>query len=245
MNELYAELAEVYEAMYDTFINYLDEYQTYSQILDEAGKKSLMELGCGTGNLAKHFQEAGFQYQGLDFSPQMINLAQKKNPDSKFRVGDMRNFQLKERVSGVLMAGRTISYLLRNQDLNATFSSVWTNLEPGGIFCFDFIDANQFMPTIASGKTIQHEARYQNTDFVRDSTWNLLLEHGMDFKWDSIYYKRVGEELVEMGRDNSIIRTFTKDEIEIFLKINQFKLSKTFPRESYAFPTYVAVAEKG
>jgi|GEM_PF-6449592 len=42
MNELYAELAEFYEAMYDNFFNYLDEYQTYSQILDEAGKKRLL-----------------------------------------------------------------------------------------------------------------------------------------------------------------------------------------------------------
>ena len=80
-------------------------------------------------------------------------------------------------------------------------------MEPGGISCFDFIDANQFMPTIASGKTIRHEARYQNTDFVRDSTWNLLLEYGVDFKWDSLYYKRVGEEFVEVGRDNYIINS--------------------------------------
>lgn len=244
MSNLYSDLAEVYEAMYHTFINYLDEYETYSQILEEASKKSVLELGCGTGNLCKYFQEAGFQYQGIDFSPQMIDMAQKKNPQARFSVGDMREFQLGERVSGIFMAGRTISYLLRNPDVNATLSSVWTNLHPGGLFCFDFIDANQFMPSIASGKTIRHEARYQNTDFIRDSTWKIGLENGMDFKWDSIYYRRVGEELVKIGTDNSTIRTFTKDEIEIFLQINQFKLLKMFPRASYAFPTYVAVAEK-
>lgn len=244
MNHLYADLAEVYEAMYQTFINYQDEFDTYSKILRENGKRRILELGCGTGNLSKYFQEEGFKYQGIDLSSQMIRMAQKKNPMCSFSVGDMRNFRLQEQVSGTIMTGRTISYLISNHDLNATFRSIWTNMEPGGLFCFDFIDATQFIPVIAPIKTIRHQAHYQDTDYVRDSTWSVVLDNGMDFNWASIYYKRVGGELKEIGKDDSVIRAFTQNEIDILLQINNFKVLEFFPRDSYAFPTYVAIAEK-
>ena len=66
----------------------------------------------------------------------------------------------------------------------------------------------------------------------------------MNLKWDATYYKKAEKELVKIGKDNSIIRTFTLNEIEIFLTINQFSIKEVIEKEAYAFPTYVIVAER-
>jgi len=244
MNNLYTDLAEVYEAMYATFINYKDEYAFYSEIFKKYHKNHLLEIGSGTGNLAAHFSTNGFTYTGLDLSKHMIEIAKRKAADCEFIVGDMRSFQLKKPVEGILMAGRTISYLISNQDVNDSFSSIYQNMKEGGIFCFDCIDANQFIPAIAKEEKVIHKAIHNNKHYLRESIWTLNLEYGMDLKWESIYYNKIENELVNIGEDKAIARTFTKNEIEIFLSLNHFEIKDIIEKETYAFPTFVVVAEK-
>jgi len=241
---LYKDLAPVYEAMYQTFINYEEEYLLYSDLIKKYNKKQLLELGCGTGNLAVYFIKNTFEYSGLDYSKDMIAIAKTKLPKCILLEGDMRNFTVTKPVEAILMAGRTISYLLKNEDVQACFASVHDNLQEKGIFCFDFIDANQFIPFIAKGKEITHEATFEGTNYIRESTWELNLKEGMDFNWQSTYFKKDQHKLIEIGQDFSTIRTFSINELEIFLAIQHFKIREVIAKASYAFPTYVIVAEK-
>lgn len=244
MSKLYSDLAEVYEAMYATFIDYEDEYNFYSEILNSYNKKSLLEIGSGTGNLSGYFKENGFEYQGLDFSKEMIELAKRKNPDCDFIEGDMRAFELEQAVQSIIITGRSISYIVSNQDVNSTITSVYENLEKGGIFCFDFIDANRFIPEILQNETVVHKATKNAIHYVREATWRLKMEYGMDLIWEASYKKEVGGEMIELGKDSAKVRTFTKNEIALFLEINGFEVKKIMDRENYTFPTYVVVAEK-
>jgi hypothetical protein len=44
MSNLYNSLAEVYEAMYKTFINYEEEFKLYQQLLLKYNFKSVVEI---------------------------------------------------------------------------------------------------------------------------------------------------------------------------------------------------------
>jgi len=66
----------------------------------------------------------------------------------------------------------------------------------------------------------------------------------MDVKWIAKYYKEIDNELISIGEETSIVRTFTKNEIEIFLSLHNFKVMEVIERQSYAFPTLVFVAQK-
>ncbi|MBQ4821845.1 class I SAM-dependent methyltransferase [Aquimarina sp. MMG016] len=244
MGKLYSDLAVVYEAMYATFIDYLEEYNFYSKIINRYNKKNLLEIGSGTGNLASYFVKKSFDYQGLDFSKEMIAIAKAKVPNCKFIEGDMRNFKLEKPIQSIIMTGRTISYLVTNEDVKSTFLTVNKNLEKGGVFCFDFIDAYRFIPEIFNEKRITHKATYNNINYMRKSIWELNLESGMDVQWTSKYYKEVKNEWIEIGEDHANVRTFLKSELEIFLTINGFAIKDIIERKSYFFPTYVIVAEK-
>jgi SAM-dependent methyltransferase len=58
----------------DQFWDRVDEF------LSNYSKYSVADIGCGYGRFAKHFKD----YTGYDFSPEMIKLANKQNPDKRF-----------------------------------------------------------------------------------------------------------------------------------------------------------------
>ena len=243
MTNLYSKLASVYEAMYYSFIDYEEEYIFYSNILKKYNKSSVLEIGSGTGNLAPHFLQSGFEYLGLDYSKDMTGIAKEKVPEGEFIVGDMRDFQLKNQAQSAIITGRTISYIVEHQDVIAAFSSICRNLQRGGILCFDFIDANRFILDITKERNVVHTATHKGKTYQRRSTWDLKGEHGMDVIWDSTYYEKTDKDWQEIGKDHAQVRTFMLNEIEIFLALENFEIHEVIDRPSYAFPTYVVVAE--
>ena len=245
MNNLYTQLSEVYEAMYKTFINYEDELNFYSSLLMKFHCRSVLEIGCGTGNLAPGFIRLGFDYYGLDLSGEMLQIAKRNYPLCRFIEADMRNFQLDEKTEACIMTGRTISYLVKNKDIFDALSSINKNLHAQGILCFDFIDANKFIPHIKNGKSITHKAPYKNKVFRRESQWQADFTQSWSFVWHSVYYEeRENGQLEKIGEDDSTIRTLGKDEILLFLELTGFRLKEFISRSSYAFDTFVVVAEK-
>ncbi len=245
MYNMYQSFSDLYEKMYQTFINYDEEYIYYSGILKDYHHRSLVELGCGTGSLASHFIKEGYDYSGLDLSPEMLAIAQNKNPGSVFIPGDIRSFKLKEKTESCIMPGRTISYLLSNQEVVDCFNSIHENLKKEGIFCFDCIDAEKFIPTINLGKQIRHEAEFNSKKFIRKSFWSRPDNESNLFKWKADFFEEhENGHLKKIGEDESILRTFSKNEIILFLKNCNFKVEKLDDRPSYAFETFVVVAQK-
>jgi SAM-dependent methyltransferase len=244
VNNLYAGLAEVYEAMYQTFINYEEEFLFYSRLLHDAPGRAMIEIGCGSGHLAPRFEQAGYAYNGLDLSADMLALAQKKSPASSFMQVDMRHFDLPEPVNGAIMTGRTISYLLHNRDVYDCFVSVRRNLTPGGLFCFDFIDASRFLPRLRPEEKIVHRATHDGRSFFRESFWKPNLEYGWGFDWKSTYFEETDTKSAPIGEDQSTIRAFTKDEIFLFLQLAGFEVVSCTDRASYAFETFVVVGRR-
>lgn len=54
----------------------------------ERRKPRLLDMGCGTGELAGSFIKAGYDYYGVDIEPERIRYAQKTFPTGKFHVMD-------------------------------------------------------------------------------------------------------------------------------------------------------------
>ena len=246
MQSLYSNGFEhIYDAMYRTFIDYQDEYDFYSSIIKEYKKDDLLEIGCGTGNLATHFINSSIHYTGLDLSEDMVKLSKTKNPKGRFIQGDVTDFIVKKSVGSVIISGRTTSYLTSNKKVNSALKSIYKSLESNGILCFDFIDANRFFLEIKGGKSITHNANYKEILYSRESYMKPILnEENFMFQWDAKYYRHDSSQKTRITDDSSIVRAFTKNEWELFLFQNNFKLLKFIDRKSYAFDTYVVLAQK-
>lgn len=113
-----------------------------SERLAAAGVDSglVVDLGCGSGALARRVVDAGHDVLGVDLSPDMIRLAKQRVPEARFRVGSFLDTRLPS-CSAVTATGEVLNYLFdpRNRltSLRKLFRRVRSALEPGGLFVFD------------------------------------------------------------------------------------------------------------
>ncbi|HTG66639.1 MAG TPA: class I SAM-dependent methyltransferase [Flavobacterium sp.] len=245
MTSIYPDkMAEIYDAMYQTFIDYSKEYTFYNNLLQKTSPKSILEIGSGTGNLAKYFIENNQNYTGLDYSKSMIAISQKRNLGCHFIHGDMRDFNLEEKVDAIIITSRSTSYLISNNDINDTFSSLYNNLNNGGVIVFDFIDANRFIPYIKENSPITHSAQYKGVTYSRKSSWEVSLHDNFILEWTAKYYHDEIDNSNIIANDYSTVRVFTLNEMQLFLYLNNFEIIEIIDRKSYAYDTYVIVAKK-
>jgi ubiquinone/menaquinone biosynthesis C-methylase UbiE len=237
-------MAAIYDAMYQTFVDYDEEYTFYNEFIQENNCKTILEIGSGTGNLAKRFNENKQEYKGLDYSESMIAIARERNKTGTFIQGDMRDFNLEKKVDSIIITGRSTSYLTTNEDVNETFASLFKNITEEGIIVFDFIDANRFIPYINKNKKIIHQAEHEGISYIRESKWETTSLDNFMLEWDAKYYTFIEGKKNLIADDFSTVRVFTLNEIQLFLYLNKFNILKTIDRKTYAYDTYVIIAKK-
>lgn len=226
-------------------MDYEEEFLFYDTIRRKYECNSVLELGCGTGNMADRFLQQSVSFTGMDISEEMLMIAEQKYLQAGFVKADMRDFKLNQTFDFCLAAGRTVSYLLTNEDVCNSFKCIHEHLQEKGIICFDFIDAARFIPLIQNGKQAVHSASYKNKNYKRISNWQINLRESYAFNWHSLYYELCDENNETfLGEDHSVIRTFTKDDMALFLNICGFTVLELIDKPSYAFDTFVAVAQK-
>jgi len=80
-------------SLYDQKHAFVSEYgKSLVSLLDPQSGESILDLGCGTGHLAKTIAESGARVVGVDSSPSMIEAAHATYPDLEFSVADARDF---------------------------------------------------------------------------------------------------------------------------------------------------------
>ena len=245
MHKLYTDLAPIFQIMYQHFINYDEEFAHYHAILQQHHIKTVLEIGCGTGDIAQRMVANKYRYTGIDISTDMLQIAQQQAPNASFVAADMRHFTTPNQQQAVLILGRTISYLLSNQDVFDALRSVYTCLEAGGLLIFDIIDANKFVPIIHQQPQVVHTAPHQNDRYIRESIFTLNATNAWTWDWDATYYVQHQHESKEqIATDHSTARAFTANEIQLFLHLTGFTILQQYARPSYAFDTIVFVAQK-
>jgi SAM-dependent methyltransferase len=140
-----AEFARVYNLRWGGFAQRVaplirELYETYpiSQV-----NRTVLDLCCGTGQLAALFLEAGYQVIGLDSSAPMLAYASENT--SRFRAagkiqfihGDATDFTLTEQVGLVVSTFDALNHLESSDALKNCFLCVFAVLEAGGVFVFD------------------------------------------------------------------------------------------------------------
>lgn len=104
---------------------------------------NLLDLCCGTGQLAQHFLDFGYQVTGLDLSESMLDYARQNVApylvagQARFVQGDASNFEFDEQFGLVLSTFDALNHLPDLYALKSCFLSVYAVLAAGGTFIFD------------------------------------------------------------------------------------------------------------
>ena len=142
MKPAYTYLAQFYDLLMD------QDYEQWSAYLIALLEKhhhnpnTILELGCGTGSITILLALQGYTVLGVDISPEMIAVAEKRvqglGCDIHFLVQDMQYLDLGvQTFDAAVSVCDAMNYLTDVQALKRTFESAWRHLGDGGLFLFD------------------------------------------------------------------------------------------------------------
>ena len=150
MGDWYGEdLAYIHDVGHADFA--LDSAPGIKGILERGGigEGLVVDLGCGTGLLARELVDAGYDVFGIDISEAMVEIARMRAPEAEFRVGSLFEVEI-PRCEAVTAISEVLNYLFdpENEDLGLgrIFRRVHAALAPGGVFVFDVLGPGQVPP---------------------------------------------------------------------------------------------------
>lgn len=98
---------------------------------------AVLDLCCGTGQLAAVLSDKGYFVTGVDGSGGMIGIARRNAPDAEFLVQDVRDRSLTGRFAAVFSTFDSLNHVMSLDELEQVFRNVYAVLEDGGCFVFD------------------------------------------------------------------------------------------------------------
>ena len=220
MTQLYSTLAEVYHEMYQHVFDYDVEYRFYDAILKNNNCNRILEIGCGSGMLARRFLENGYDYLGLDLFNEMLDIARREVRSDKFVQGDMRKITFDARFEAILITGRSLAYVIENQGITNTFEGIYNSLINNGLFVFGVFDAKQIFDNLDD---FEQNIEHGNKKIRRISHLEKNLTTGWTWDWKARYIIEQDGNVSEYD-DITTLRAFTFDEIELFLKLSGFNI---------------------
>ena len=135
--DAYDPFARIYDKHWGSFATNVYPTLDHLVLRNIPAGSAVLDLCCGTGQLAARLSRQGFLTMGLDGSEKMIQLARKNAPDVEFVVQDARNFILPYRVSAVFSTFDSLNHVMSLVELEQVFQSVLSALDCGGYFTFD------------------------------------------------------------------------------------------------------------
>ena len=137
--------AAVYDRLFGDFSALLAPYlhQYFVRHTAPGGDRSLLDLCCGTGIVARYFVEQGVRVVGLDASEPMIRRAIASMRDdveagrAEFIVADAGELSLDRRVDACISIDNAMNHIGGVGRLVACARRVRETLNPGGWFLFD------------------------------------------------------------------------------------------------------------
>ena len=228
--------ADCYDAIYQE-----KDYQAECDLIERLFKtygdgqiKTVLDLGCGTGNHALPLSIKGFEVIGVDRSESMLAQARKKATRSSpaerdaFYQADIRSMDLGRRFDAVLMMFAVLGYQLENAEIMEVFRAARRHLNPGGLLLFDVwygpavlfqrpSERVKIIPTL-TGKILRVSsstlATSRHTCTVRYHVW-----------------KFAAERLLSEAEEEHTVRYFFPLELNLFLESTGFN-----PTRLGAFP---------
>lgn len=231
--KLYSELAEFYYEIEKPGRKFIQEVKFLDSIYKKHRVKSVLDLGCGTGEHSHAMKTLGYQVSGIDSSLEMINYAKKRFPEINFQVSEMQNYLMPNTYDGIYCIFGTFNYLTEEQDILRCIDITRKNLKPSGIFVLEVWNAVPFQIIKRKPMTTVSQSRVNGIKIQRDR----------GFKIKSIEPNPNNPTLVEVNyvyyldskelKDKHLMRVFKLDEVIGFLKKFQFELLHIFSNYTY------------
>ena len=121
--------------LYDSKHSFVSMYgESLIELLAPQKGEKILDLGCGTGDLAKHLSDYGSEITGVDQSEKMIEQARGKFPTIKFIVQDATELDFNGEFDAVF-SNAALHWIKQPKQ---ALSCIYTSLKKGGRFVAEF-----------------------------------------------------------------------------------------------------------
>jgi SAM-dependent methyltransferase len=127
----YDRIAEPYA---DAFFDELERKPFDRDLLDRFARSvngPVCDLGCGPGHVTAYLALRGVRVVGVDLSPRMIDIARRRNPETRYEVGDMRRLDAATDSFGAILSLYALIHLQRDAVVPA-LREMYRVLRPAG-----------------------------------------------------------------------------------------------------------------
>lgn len=197
--------------------------------------QSILEFGCGTGNITCELAKKGFDMTAVDLSENMLTVADEKADamglkNIRFFMGDMSNFAISEQFDAVICCCDSVNYLPDLEAFNNFIECCIDALKPGGTLTFD----------------MNTEVKYK--EVIKDSTFVYNLDD-VYCVWENepcFEEKRIDFDLTFFKKqaDSNLYERYDETQSQFIFKVEDIfrmlKRPELKNQKIYAFGTFLA-----
>jgi 2-polyprenyl-3-methyl-5-hydroxy-6-metoxy-1,4-benzoquinol methylase len=195
----YGLLAKYYDQLYSNK-DYKKETNFLTDILSKYRVKTILDVGCGTGNHMQLLEQKNYICTGLDISDDMLQTAKTK-VKGPLHQGNIIDFNLSTKYDAIICMYAVFNHLIKEEDAIKALQAFSNHLYSDGIIIIDLHN-----PSISGKKE----------DIVNGI--------GRKMVWDYDSKTRIEKTSITYNIDNKILedshifRIYSVDEINDFIK---------------------------
>jgi SAM-dependent methyltransferase len=231
---------QVYAPLYDVLYRGKD-YDGETKLLCELFQRyaaqsvrSVLDLGCGTGNHALRLASEGYRVVGVDSSAEMLAVAERKarqyQGDIQFHHSDIRNADLRQNFHAAIMMFAVLSYQLEDNDVLDALRTARRHLYSGGLLVFDI----WYGPAVLTQSTQERVRTIEQADTAWERSSAGRIDTLRDLcRVEFRLRQKNGDHILDETNEIHTLRYFFPNDIERFLESSRFRLLRLG-----AFPSF-------
>ena len=123
------------------------------QHLNLKKRSKLLDIACGKGRHAKHFNSLGFDVVGVDLSSNSITTAKKnENETLQFFEHDMREIYQENQFDLATNLFTSFGYFEKDEDEQKAINAMASNLKKEGLLVIDFMNAKKVITNLVASE---------------------------------------------------------------------------------------------
>lgn len=192
--------------------------------------KTILDVACGTGNVSELLYQRGYEVVGIDISPDMIEIARRKNSGVEYLVQDIAELDLGREFDLAISLFDSLNYITDVHCLAKGIRSVGEHLKESGVFIFD-------VNTIYALSHHFFDQANLAADYYPKYVWNSDYDHSTRICRINMTFEVLENGERRQFKEVHVQRGHTLEELTQWLIDASFEVVHTFHAYKFRKPT--------